>query len=115
MGIGEEWDARAGEPLTRLTGIGTRNRNGSGRGWYSGECETHGSACLALEGAVYGARVMNEIAARPRISHEELGGEHVGLETIAWWTCGDDVARSVGSSLGQGLHVVERGVLVVEW
>lgn len=93
----------------------TRNGDGSGRGGYSGERETHSSACLALERAVYGARMMDEVAACPRIAHEELNGKHVCLESIARWACGDDVAGCVGSALGQGLDVVQRRVLIVEW
>jgi len=58
--------------------------------------------------------VVDEVAARPRVAHEELDGQHVRLQSIALRAGGDDVARHVRTALGQRMHVVQRGVLIVE-
>src|SRR5436190_3209183 len=96
---------------TATLGAGCARRSGGAR---LGESETHRATRLALEGAVHGAGVEDEIAARPRIAEKELRGEHVGLEAIAGRTCRHDVARRVRASLRERMHVVERRTIVLE-
>ena len=64
---------------------------------------------------MYGARVVNEVAAGGGVAHEEFRGEHVRLEAIARWAGGDDVACDVRAAFGEGMDVVERRVREVEW
>ena len=86
----------------------------SGGGRHLGEGEAHRTARLTLEGAMYGSGVVDEVAPRPGVAHEELDRQHVRLEAIALRTGGNDVARHVGASLGQWMHVIQRRMLVIE-
>ena len=79
------------------------------------EGETHGTTCVAFEGPVNRARVAHEVRPGPRIPSEELVWQHVPLESIAWGACRNKVARCVGSSLRDRVHVIERGHVQREW
>src|ERR1043166_1909779 len=76
--------------------------------------ETDGPPRAALQRAMHGAGVEDEVQPCPRITGEELGGEQVALEAIAAGTCGDDVAGGVGTAVRQRMDVVERGELKVQ-
>src|SRR6476469_5062606 len=86
----------------------TTSRIGPSGGPRLGEGEAHGAAILALERAMHGARVVDEVAPRPRIAKKELGRQHVRLEPVARWARGHDVAGRVRASTGEWMHVVER-------
>ena len=105
---------RAGAPPGRRRRLAVTAPKNSGRGLHPGEGETYRAPSLALECAMHGTSMMDEVAARPRIAHEEFSGEHVCLEPIAGRACRDDVARRMRSTLRERMHMVERGVLVVE-
>jgi hypothetical protein len=96
---------------TATLGAGHARRSGGAR---LREGETHCATRLALERPVHGAGVQDEVAARPRMAEKELRGEHVRFETIARRTRRDDVARRVGASLGERMHVIERRTLILE-
>ena len=68
----------------------------------------------ALQCAVHGARVVQEVGACPWMAHEELLGEQVALEAIAGAAGGDDVARHVRPASRYGIHVVEGRALDLE-
>ena len=57
---------------------------------------------------MYGARVVNEVAAGGGVAHEEFRWEHVRLEAIARRTRGNDVACDVRAAFGERMDVVER-------
>jgi len=73
-----------------------------------GERQAYGSPGVALQRPMDGSGVAYEIRAGPRISSEELIGQHVALEAIARGTGRDQVARCVRSALRHGVYVVER-------
>ena len=100
--------ARTAPPAPRRA----RNRP-SGGPWF-GEREAHRAAGLALERAVYGARIMDEVAPCPRGAKKEFSGQHVGLEPIAAGARSDEVARRVRTASRQWVHMIERRVRVVE-
>lgn len=107
--------ACTGEPAIGLTSADDlRSARGSGCGGHVGKGKADCPTCLTLQCAVYGARIMNEVASCPWISHEEFGGEHVGLEPVAWGTRSHDVAGCVRAALGKWLDVIERGMFIVE-
>ena len=60
------------------------------------------------------ARIQDEVAPCPWMSKKELGGQHVGFEPIAGRTRRHDVARRMGSALGERMNVIERGTRVLE-
>jgi hypothetical protein len=86
----------------------------SRRSRHTGECETDGAARLPLQRAVHCSRVVDEVAARPWVAHEELDRKHIRLQAITRRTGGNDVARHVCPALGQWVHVIQRRVLIVQ-
>ena len=63
---------------------------------------------------MHGARVVDEVQARPRTAREELTWQQIGLQTIAAATSQDEVARMVGATSGERQDVIQRGVLEIE-
>src|SRR5262245_53940126 len=63
---------------------------------------------------MHGARVENEVQARPRESRKKLVRKKIALETIAARAGEDDVARNVRAAMRQRLHVVERSEIELE-
>lgn len=63
---------------------------------------------------MYRPRVRDEIEACPGISREEFGRQHVTLEPVASAARQHDVARHVGPTVRQRMHVIERGVIEIE-
>ena len=61
-----------------------------------------------------GASVGDEVLARPRIAGKEFGRQQVSLESIARAAGEDDVARRMGSAVGERVHVVERREVELE-
>ena len=90
-----------GEVLTGNVGQGTDSLGGAGVG------ETHSASCAALEGAVDGAGVVNEVQSGPRIAGEELVWQEIALEAITAAAGGDQVAGGVNTTLGERQDVID--------
>lgn len=57
---------------------------------------------------MYRARVLDEIESRPREAGEELGRQHVSLQSIAASAREHEVARDVRAAMRQRIYVIER-------
>src|SRR5690349_11966639 len=70
--------------------------------------QAHRPTRVSLQRSMHCAGVAYEVRASPRIAPKELVGQHVALEAITWRTRRDQVALRMGSSLRNGVHVIER-------
>ena len=76
--------------------------------------QTHGAACAALQCAMYGASVVDEIESGPGISGKEFRWQEVTFETITAAARGHEIAGGVNATLGQRKDMVDRGDLKVQ-
>ena len=79
-----------------------------------GPRETDCPARAALERAMRGARISNEICSGPGITRKEILREQITLQQIARPACRDKVARCVRAAVGARMNVIEGGSSDVE-
>ena len=76
--------------------------------------ETHGTSRAALQGAMHGTSVVNEVEPRPRISSEEFSWKEIALEAITATARSDEIAGGMNATLGKRQDVIDSRDVEVE-
>jgi hypothetical protein len=71
-------------------------------------CEAHGAPGIPLKGAVSDPGVSEKIKTGPGVPDEKFVREHIALQAITWPTGDHKVARGVGSTMGEGVDMIDR-------